>query len=256
MEKPFVSPLNDYVVKCIYGDKKNIGNTKGLLKTILDLPPEDYDRLAVVDPFLKRRWKKDKQGIVDIRLATTGRRQIGIDIQIAPYRAMRERIVYYNDKMTVEQLKSGSDYAALRQTISVAITNYTLLPEEPSCLNRIDLRNRQSGNLFTDLQQYVILELSKSPDEDDGQAAWPFLRFFKRRTEEEFEMLKRRHPEVQPQVEERQRLSWSQRRRLLADYWEKQRRDAMSALEYARDEGRAESQQAVRHPRQSRGLEW
>jgi predicted transposase/invertase (TIGR01784 family) len=249
MEKTFVSPLNDYVVKCIYGDQRNIGNTKGLLKTILDLPPEDYDGLTVIDPFLKRRWKKDKQGIVDIRLAAAGRRHIGIDIQILPYQAMRERIVYYNDKMTVEQLKSGHGYAALRQTISVAITNYTLLPEEPSYLNRIDLRNRESGNLFTDLQQYVILELSKLPDEDDGEAVWPFLRFFKRRTEEEFEMLKKRHPEVQPQVEEYQRLSWSQRRRLLADYWEKQRRDARSAMAYARDEGleegRAESQQAL-----------
>jgi predicted transposase/invertase (TIGR01784 family) len=167
MEKTFVSPLNDYVVKCIYGDRKNIGNTKGLLKTILDLPPEDYERLAVIDPFLKRRWKKDKQGIVDIRPATAGRRHIGIDIQISPHQAMRERIVYYNDKMTVERLKSGDGYAALRQTISVAITNYTLLPEE-----------------------------------DDGEAVWPFLRFFKRRTEEEFEMLKSRRPEARPQVEE------------------------------------------------------
>jgi hypothetical protein len=46
-------------------------------------------------------------------------------------------------------------------------------------------------------------------------------------------------------VEEYQRLSWSQRRRLLADYWEKQRRDARAAMAYARDEGRAESQQAL-----------
>jgi hypothetical protein len=27
MDKNFVSPLNGYVVKCIYGDQKNIGNT-------------------------------------------------------------------------------------------------------------------------------------------------------------------------------------------------------------------------------------
>jgi hypothetical protein len=50
-------------------------------------------------------------------------------------------------------------------------------------------------------------------------------------------------------VEEYQRISWSQRRRLLADYWEKQRRDAAAAMHYARneglEEGRAESQQAL-----------
>jgi hypothetical protein len=38
-------------------------------------------------------------------------------------------------------------------------------------------------------------------------------------------------------VEEYQRISWSRRRRLLADYWEKQRRDAAAALDYAREEG-------------------
>jgi hypothetical protein len=103
--------------------------------------------------------------------------------------------------------------------------------------------------LFTDLQEYVILELPKLPDEDDGHPAWPFLKFFKCGTEEEFEMLGKRHPEVNSQVEEYQRISWSQRRRLLADYWEKQRRDAAAAMHYARneglEEGRAESQQAL-----------
>jgi hypothetical protein len=47
-------------------------------------------------------------------------------------------------------------------------------------------------------------------------------------------------------VEEYQRIS---RRRRLADYWEKQRRDAEAAMDYARDEGReqgrAESRQAL-----------
>jgi predicted transposase/invertase (TIGR01784 family) len=257
MDKNFISPLNDYVVKCIYGDQKNIENAGGLLKTILDIPPEDYGKLTIIDPFLKRRWNKDKQGIVDIRLATLSGRQVGIDIQVLSYRAMPQRIVFYNAKMTTEQMRSGFTYEALRQTISVVIANHTLLPRERSYMNYCELRIRESGNLFTDLQQYVILELPKLPEEDDGQPVWPYLQFFKCRREEEFEMLKRRYPEVAAQVEEYQRISWSQRRRLLADYWEKQRRDAQAALDYAMDEGmekglaeglekgRAESRQAL-----------
>jgi predicted transposase/invertase (TIGR01784 family) len=249
MNKDFVSPLNDYVVKCIYGDQKHIENTKGLLKTVLDLPPEEYGRLTVIDPFLKRWWKKDKQGIVDIRLATAGERQVGIDIQVRPYKAMSKRIVYYNSKMTTEQMRSGFKYEALRQVISVVIANHTLLPRDRAYLNYIDLRNRESGNLFTDLQQYVILELSKLPEEDDGLAVWPFLRFFTCKTEEEFAMLAKRHPEVQPQVAEYGEISRSRRRRLLADYWEKQRRDAQAALDYVWDEGlekgREEGRQAL-----------
>jgi predicted transposase/invertase (TIGR01784 family) len=240
MKTKLISPLNDFVVKCIYGDQKNIGNTEGFLKTVLDLPPEEYGGLTMIDPFLKRWRKKDKQSIVDIRLATTGKRQVAIELQALPYRAMRERIVFCNDKAIVEQLKSGSGYATLRQTISVAITNYTLLAEEGAYLNRIDLRNRESGNLFTDLQHYVILELSKLPEEDDGHPVWPYLRFFKCRTKEEFEMLKQQHPEMQGPVEAYERLSLRKRWRMIADLQEKQRRDARAALDYARDEGLAE----------------
>ncbi|MDR1250336.1 MAG: Rpn family recombination-promoting nuclease/putative transposase [Treponema sp.] len=244
-EQGFISPLNDYVVKCIYGDQKNIANTEGFLKTVLDIPPEDYGRLRVIDPFLKRRWKKDKQGVVDIHLAMAGRRRVAIDVQVQRYSAMRSRIQYYNSKMVMDQMKSGFDYGAIGQTISVVITDYTLLYDEDDYLNIYEPRNRKSGKLFSDLQQYVILELPKLPDEDDGQPVWPFLKFFKCRKQEEFEMLRKRHPELEPQVEEYQRISWSQRRRLLADYWEKQRRDAASAMNYAREEGRLESQQAL-----------
>jgi hypothetical protein len=53
MEKDFISPLNDYVVKSIYGDQKNIGNTERLLKTVLDIAPEEYGKLTVIESFLK-----------------------------------------------------------------------------------------------------------------------------------------------------------------------------------------------------------
>jgi predicted transposase/invertase (TIGR01784 family) len=248
-EKDLISPLNDYVVKCIYGDQKNIRNAEEFLKTVLDIPPEEFTGLQVIDPFLKRLWKKDKQGIVDIHLAMTGGRKIAIDVQVLRYSFMRSRIHYYNSKMLTEQMRSGFDYDALRQTINVVITNHTLAPEEEDYLNFYDMRNRKSGKLFTNLQEYVTLELSKLPDEDDGHPVWPFLQFFKCRTEEEFEMLGKRYPKMKPQVEEYQQISWSQRRRLLADYWEKQRRDAAAAMHYARNEGledgRLESQQAL-----------
>jgi predicted transposase/invertase (TIGR01784 family) len=249
LDEGFVSPLNDYVFKCIYGEQRNIENTRGLLKTILKIPPEDYHRLTVTDPFLKRRWRKDKQGIVDLKIETASGRQIAVELQVLRYKAMRERIVYYNARNTADQMKSGHRYETLRQSISVVITNYDLLPKAPSYLSRIELRDSETGELFTDLQQYVILDLSKLPEEDDGRAVWPYLKFFKCRTKEEFEMLWKRHPEVKGPVEEYQRLSWNKRRRLLADYWEKQRRDAQAATDYAHDEGleqgRAESRQAL-----------
>jgi hypothetical protein len=75
-------------------------------------------------------------------------------IEVQVLRAMRSRIQYYTQKMLAGQMKSGFDYAAIHQTISAVITDYTLFYEEEDYLNIYELRNRKSGNLFSDLQQY------------------------------------------------------------------------------------------------------
>ena len=107
-------------------------------------------------------------------------------------------------------------------------------------MNTYGLRNSKTGRLFTDLQKYVILELPKLPDEDDGQAAWPQLRFLKCREEEEMELLAKKHPEMRPLVADYKQMTLLERFRKRAEAREKDRRDTWAALEYARDEGREE----------------
>jgi predicted transposase/invertase (TIGR01784 family) len=134
-------------------------------------------------------------------------------------------------------MKSGFGYDKLRQTITVVIVDYVLLPGETGYINTFELRNSKTGTLFTDLQKYVIVELPRLPEKDDGQAIWPQLRFFRCRTKEDLDMLLKKHPEVGPVVTEYQRITWSEKFRLRAEYKEKQRRDARAAREYVRDEG-------------------
>jgi predicted transposase/invertase (TIGR01784 family) len=255
MNNDFVSPLDDDVVKGVFGDQKNIGNTEGLLKPALGIPPEEYGTLTIVDPFLKRLWKKDKQGILDIRLTTKTGRIVNVEVQVEPHKAMLQRIIYYHAKMITEQMKSGFEYGKIRQTISVIITGYVLLPGEPHYMNTYELRNSQTGSLFTDIQKFVILELPKLPEKDDGQAIWPQLRFFKCRTKEDFQMLLKKHPEVKPVVAEYQRISWSEKRRKIADYKEKIRRDEWARTEYVRDEGRAEGREESRQALEEKARE-
>jgi hypothetical protein len=107
-------------------------------------------------------------------------------------------------------------------------------------MNTYELRNSKSGGLFTDLQKYVILELPKLPDEDDGQAVWPQLRFLKCRAEEDMELLVKKHPEMRPLVADYKRMTLLERFRKAAEAREKDRRDTWAALEYAKDEGREE----------------
>jgi predicted transposase/invertase (TIGR01784 family) len=250
MKEMFISPLDDDIVKGLYGDRKNIANTAALLKAALDIPPEEYDRLILVDPSLRRRWKrrgdKGKLGILDFNLLTTDGRTIGLEIQIRCYKLMTARLVFYNAMMTVDQMKAGHNYDQLRQTITMVIADHILLPEEEDYLNTYELRNRKTGRLFTDLQRYVIVELPKLPAEDDGRPLWPQLRFMKCRAKEDMEMLAKQHPEVRPLVAEYKRMTLVEKLRKRAEYREKQRRDEWAALEYAKDEGREEGKEQAR----------
>jgi predicted transposase/invertase (TIGR01784 family) len=240
MPKELLSPLYDYVVKIIYGDQKNIANTTALLKAIPVLPAEEFDRLTIVDPFLKRLWKRDKQGILDIKVNTHSGKVVQIEVQVQKFRSMRSRIVYYLSRMLTEQMKTGYDYDRIQQTVSIVICNYVLLPEETAYLNTYELRNTESRKLFTELIKVIILELPKVPKEDDGTAIWPWMHFFKCRKVEEFNMLATKHPEVSGPVAEIKRLSWSERRRMIAEAREKWRRDMAAMKKDAREDGLAE----------------
>jgi predicted transposase/invertase (TIGR01784 family) len=142
--------------------------------------------------------------------------------------------------MTADQMKAGHNYDKIRPTITVVISNYNLLPEEEDYLNTYELRNSKSGRLFTDLQKYVILELPKLPDEDDGQPIWPQLRFLKCRAKEDMELLIKKHPEMRSVVADYKRMTLIEKFRKRAEAREKDRRDTWAALEYAKDEGREE----------------
>jgi hypothetical protein len=112
-------------------------------------------------------------------------------------------------------------------------------------MNTYELRNSKTRELFTDMQKYVILELPKVPDEDDGNPMWPQLRFLKCKKEEDLQMLLEKHPEVQPLVADYKHLTLSEKLRKRAEYREKQRRDEWAAREYDKDLGRAENRKEI-----------
>lgn len=250
MQKYFISPLDDDLVKAIFGDQRNIENTAAFLKAVLrppvaDIPPEDYEKLTIKDPFLNRLRKDDKRGILDVRLTTKTGRVISVEIQINPYKAMPQRIIFYNAKLVTEQMKKGFDYDKLHQTISVVVLDYKLWPEKGDYLNTYELRNIKTGRPFTDLIKVITIELPKAPETDNGHPLWPWLAFFKCKSKEELAMLSKLYPQVKPAVEEHQKMSWSDRRRMRAEAREKWYRDRRAEIAYARDEGLEKGRQEV-----------
>ncbi|MDR1909510.1 MAG: Rpn family recombination-promoting nuclease/putative transposase, partial [Spirochaetaceae bacterium] len=159
-----------------------------LLRPIVNLPDAEYSRLTIVDPFLKRLFRKDKGGILDVKLLTATGKVINVEVQVLRFAAIRKRILYYHSKLLWEQLRGGDAYGRIQQVICVVICNH-LLPEEagggfPSglpggeaawreegragrYLRSFSLRDDVTGESFTDLIKVITIELPRVPEEAD-----------------------------------------------------------------------------------------
>jgi predicted transposase/invertase (TIGR01784 family) len=212
MELP--APLWDYIFGILFGDQRHIDILAGFLRTLLDLPQNEYAHLTIVNPMLKRMWKRDKSAVVDVRVKTKSGRVIHVEMQMEHSAQMKNRILYYSSKLLWEQMKRGYEYSRINQVISIIICDHILVPEENEYLNTYEIRHEGSGERFTDLVKIIILELPKVPKDENGKPEWPWLEFFKCRTLEEFDMLAKRHPEVKKAVTEIKKLSWTKRYRM------------------------------------------
>jgi len=132
-------------------------------KLCLISPGDEYDRLTVISPKLRRVFKTEKAGVVDLKLNTKSGKIIHIELQVEKRSNMRNRILYYGSRLIGDQLKLGDDYHNLHQAISIVICDHNLLEEEDSYFNVYELRNEENSS-FTKLLRIIILELPKLPE--------------------------------------------------------------------------------------------
>ena len=197
-KQEIMSPLYDFVFAEIFGNQRNIDNTIGFLKTLLDIPQDDYDRLTVVSPILRRLFHKHKMGIVDLKLTTKSGKIIHIELQVDKTANMRDRVLYYICRLIGDQLNWGDDYNELHQVISIVICDHNMLEEEDYYINQYELKNERN-NSFTKKLKLVILELPKLPKTEDS-AVWRWLKFLTCDKKEDFEMLGKKYPDMEKPI--------------------------------------------------------
>ena len=225
MPHEILKPCNDAVFKRLMSDKRLLVS---FLQSALDLPPEDYAEVRIVDPHLPGERPEDKLGILDVKVTTAQGRIIDIEIQLNPLPEMRERVIFYLSGMVREQVRSGENYREIRQVICILITAYEEIRDSLRYHNRYWLYDPDSGSLFSKVLEVHTLELPKLPEHGDGTKLCAWLRFVRATKEEEFDMLAQRDADIGMAVVKLKELSQDERLRELAISREKLQWDIAS----------------------------
>ena len=252
MKKKLLSPRIDVVFKMIFGVEENSDILVDFLQSAVELPPEDYEIISIVDPQLDREEPGDKLAVLDVKIKTATGKLIDIEIQLCNSRWMKERIVYYTSKMITGQVRAGDNYSKIQKVITIVITDFRLIKDSDAYANRFALRT-ESGLLFSDTLEIVTLELPKIPKEGGGKL-YDWLRFFKAEKEEEYMTVAMHNPKIGRAVAVLEELSEDESTRMIAEGREKQRRDQEAREYYAFDQGEIKGMKKGRRKGKQEGI--
>jgi predicted transposase/invertase (TIGR01784 family) len=240
LEKKPLSPKNDFVFKKVFGENTQV--LTDFLKSVLDLPADEYQGLEVLDPNLRPENIDDKYCILDIRLHTKSKNVIDIEIQIKNQDFIWKRIQFYAAKMLVEQAKSGDSYKTLPHVISILITDFVLIKENKELHNRFRLYDEKTKARFPDSMEINVLEIPKVRDDDESRLS-NWMRFFAANTEEDFMAIAQTSPAIAEAWGVIKHLSADESARMIAESRENGRLDMEAYKETGRREGLQEGLQ-------------
>ena len=229
-KKPLLPVKSDFIFKLIFGDQRNVDILAAFLRSVLDIPDEEYDRLTIVDPHIKKESEDDKYGILDVKLHTVGGSVIHIEIQLRVLLDMKARAIYSQSKLVTEQMASGGKWSNIKRVITIVITEDVFVPEGDKYHHQFRYRTRD-GIEFTDLVEINCLDLNKLPADSDSTDLWHWMKFIKSDDEEALEMLAQRSPQMRKAVGVLKELSADERTRMLYENREKARMDYESRVD-------------------------
>ena len=160
--KEIYYPTNDYLFKRIFGYKGNEKITEDLIETILGRKCEVIEIKS--DEVTEKDLRKDKIGVLDVFVKEKDGTQINIEMQVAEYKYIIDRILYYWAKKYIEVLQGGDDYEKLKPTKVILITNFEIqkLNTLEDIVNSFKIIDTKTGKLIlTENLELVIIELPK-----------------------------------------------------------------------------------------------
>lgn len=149
---------------------------------------ERIKTIRIINPFLWKRYQKQKIGILDIQLILNDNTKINIELQLRPQTYWEKRTIFYLAKMFTADLRRGEAYKKAKKCIAITILDFNL-DEREAYHNKYMLRD-DDGKVYTDILELHTIELKKKPNKEQPTPLDEWHSLFNAKTEEDLDMIK------------------------------------------------------------------
>ena len=229
-----ISPKYDDMMKELFHNETVL---RYFLSDILRVRLDRIQNLRIRTPFLRKRGRKEKQGILDVVAEFGDDTKVNVELQVRIVRNWDKRQLFYLAKMYTEELIKGEDYSRLKRCVGISLLDFNL-SDRPKYHTVYRLRDEE-GNEFTDALEIHVLELGKPLTGKEKADEW--IQFFNVETEEDLRMIKAKtkNPGILEAIRELRRLSLDSPIKWRYDAYMKRKRDEKAREAYVWEEGEA-----------------
>ena len=255
-ENKILSPKVDVVFQGLFGEPGSERITKRFLENILGEKIETIDLSK--NPILRREYKTDKLGVLDVIAKINEKENCHIELQVGKEDFIIARLLYYWSRVYSKQIKKSEDYDKLERTIAILIADFELKGlEELEYITKwkiIEEKNRKL--ILTDKLEIVILELKKIKGKErvEGELLdWLF--FIDNPNSERVKEKMKENKELKEANEKLQTMSEEEYMERMAWFREKAILDYNSGMSSALKRGRKEAKLETAKKLLKRGIE-
>ncbi|MBO5153256.1 MAG: Rpn family recombination-promoting nuclease/putative transposase [Eubacterium sp.] len=205
----------------------------------LNMSVEQVKETRLGNPFLRRRHRKMRLGILDVKVFLQDGTRINLEMQLRRQKFWEKRSLYYLAKMYADILFMGEHFDRLRRCVAISILDFNLTEDDR--YHSVYRMRDEMGKDYSDLLELHIIELRKTLNGKSRMDDW--IRLFNAETEEDLHMIKTKNVGVQRAKYVIQEMSLTEAMRDAFEAYRKRKMDRKSEDAYVYDQGKAAGEQ-------------
>ncbi len=204
----------DFAFQYVMRNKKILG---ALIAAVLGYNREDITDIQPMPRDLDKEHADDKLGILDVYVTIKEKTRINIELQVRSFEFWVNRSLFYTFKMYVDQVKAGSIYDGMNPCVSISILDFTLFDDVDAFHSRYQIKNEETGKLYTDKVEFHTIELTKLKnvtEQEQKSELYKWARMFKASTWEEYNQIGEEDEVMEEVVKELEKINQDEVERL------------------------------------------